>query len=95
MNLRKPIFALLFLIVVAVYFFTIAANASGDGYSNIEETESLEVIRITEEIAEIYPICPEVLQSLIFYESSNRRTVVSLWGDIGYMQINPNGRMTG
>ncbi len=61
-----------------------------------EQTESREVISLTETIAGQYHICPETLQALIFYESSNRRTVVSRWGDVGYMQVNPRwqkGRM--
>lgn len=67
----------------------ITADASGPGYQYIEQTESQEVIALTEQVAEIYPICPELLQALIFYESGNQRTVVSRWGDIGYMQVNP------
>lgn len=66
------------------------------GYESVGQTESQEVIRLTESIAGQYPICPETLQALIFYESSNRRTVVSRWGDVGYMQVNPRwqkGRM--
>lgn len=62
---------------------------AGNGYEFIEQTESEEVIKLTEEISEIYPICPELIQSQIFYESSNRRTVVSECGDVGYMQVNP------
>lgn len=70
--------------------------SSGEWYGSIEETENQQVIELTESIAEQYPICPELLQALIFYESSNRSTVVSKWGDIGYMQVNPkwqSGRM--
>ena len=63
--------------------------APGECYGSVEETESQEVIEITESIARQYPVCPELLQALIFYESSNRGTVVSKWGDIGYMQVNP------
>lgn len=65
------------------------ADASGPGYQYIEQTEDKEVIGLTEQVAEQYPICPELLQALIFYESCNQRTVVSRWGDIGYMQVNP------
>lgn len=67
----------------------ITADASGPGYQYIEQTENEEVIALTEQVAEIYPICPELLQALIFYESGNQRTAVSRWGDIGYMQANP------
>lgn len=71
---------------------TANGNNSGcvrPGYQYIEQTESQEVIELTEQVAELYPICPELLQALIFYESGNQRTVVSRWGDIGYMQVNP------
>lgn len=67
----------------------ITADASGPGYQYIEQTESQAVIALTEQVAEQYPICPELLQAIIFYESCNQRTAVSRWGDIGYMQINP------
>lgn len=65
-------------------------------YDFIEQTENEEVIRISEEISKIYPICPELIQAQIFYESSNIREVISQCGDIGYMQVNPRwqeGRM--
>lgn len=64
-------------------------EAAGTEYDYIEQTESEEIIELTERVAEIYPICPEVLQAMAFYESSNERTVVSKYGDIGYMQVNP------
>lgn len=67
----------------------LTAHADGPGYECVEQTEDQEVIALTEEVAEIYPICPEMLQAIVFFESSNRRTVISRWGDIGYMQINP------
>lgn len=65
-------------------------------YDSIEQTENEEVIRISEEISKIYPICPELIQAQIFYESSNRESATSEYGDIGYMQVNPKwqaGRM--
>ncbi len=68
---------------------TAAVKATEKGYNSISDTEDQEVIKITEEISKQYPICPEILQALIFYESSNRRTAVSQWGDVGYMQVNP------
>lgn len=58
-------------------------------YDFVEQTENEEVIRITEEMSKIHPICPELIQAQIFYESSNRRTIVSECGDAGYMQVNP------
>lgn len=58
-------------------------------YDFVEQTENEEVIRISEEISKIYPICPELIQAQIFYESSNDRTIVSECGDVGYMQVNP------
>lgn len=58
-------------------------------YDSIEQTENEEVIRISEEISKIYPICPELIQAQIFYESSNRESETSEYGDIGYMQVNP------
>lgn len=58
-------------------------------YDSIEQAEDEEVIRITEEISKKYAVCPELIQAQIFYESSNRRDVISRWGDVGYMQVNP------
>ncbi len=69
--------------------FTFPVDAAGPGYEYIEQTEDETVIALTEQIAEIYPICPEILQAVAFYESSNTRTVVSKYGDIGYLQVNP------
>lgn len=63
--------------------------AAGKGYINIEQTEDATVIRFTEEIGARYGICPELLQALVFYESSNNPKAKSHGGDIGYMQINP------
>lgn len=63
--------------------------AAGKGYINIEQTEDATVIRFTEEIGSRYGICPELLQAITFYESSNDPKVKSLGGDTGYMQVNP------
>lgn len=70
-----------------VSFTTIYAK--GIGYQSTEQTENMEVINITEEIGQRYGICPELLQAIVFYESSNTKSVVSKSGDIGYMQVNP------
>lgn len=75
--------------VAILLMMAITADASGPGYQRIEQTENEEVIALTEQMAQQYPICPELLQALIFYESRNQRTAVSRWGDIGYMQVNP------
>lgn len=79
--------ALIWLAIILTFGLTVYADVQEFEY--IEQTESQEVIELTEAIAKIYPICPELLQALIFYESSNQRTVISHWGDVGYMQINP------
>lgn len=63
--------------------------AEGQGYDYIEQTEDQAVIQITEDIGNQYGICPELLQAIIFYESSNRPDIKSRTGDIGYMQVNP------
>lgn len=73
----------------AVCLGTFSGVAKGEWYGSIEETENQQVIELTESMAEQYDICPELLQALIFYESSNRSAVVSKWGDIGFMQVNP------
>lgn len=74
---------------VAVCIGTYAGAEKQEFYGSIEETQNQKVVELTETMAERYAICPEILQALIFYESSNRSAVVSRWGDIGYMQINP------
>jgi len=64
------------------------AAGQDKGYIYIEETEDANVIRYTEEIGAKYGICPELLQAMVFYESSNNPKVKSPGGDTGYMQIN-------
>ena len=61
-------------------------EAAGLGYNRIEETQDQTVIEITNQIAEIYPICPELLQAMIFYESSNKMSAKN-GSCIGYMQV--------
>lgn len=85
----KKMFVLPASLAAAVCLCTSLASASGECYERIEETENQQVIEITEYMSGQYPVCPELLQALIFYESSNRRNAVSRWGDIGYMQVNP------
>lgn len=79
--------AIIWLIIILL--MTVEVDASAPGHERIEQTESQAVIELTEQITEIYPVCPELIQALIFYESGNQRAVVSRWGDVGYMQINP------
>lgn len=88
-NIIAKLLSVSVILSASICFCANAASSSQNWYNSVEETENQEVIELTEEIAEKYPICPEVLQAIIFYESSNRRTVVSCWGDIGYMQVNP------
>lgn len=64
------------------------AAGQEDGYITIEQTEDPEVIRFTEEIGSRYGICPELLQAMVFYESSNNPKAKSAGGDTGYMQVN-------
>lgn len=85
---KKLVVCLLLTICFSSIFFRISVSARNE-YEYIEQTENEEVIRITEEMSKIYPICPELIQAQIFYESSNNRTIVSEYGDIGYMQVNP------
>ena len=64
-------------------------SASGPGYQYIEQTINENVVVLTEKIAEKYPIAPELIQAIVFYESSNIARVQSKQGDTGYMQVNP------
>lgn len=68
---------------------TIQSAKKEKGYDYIEQTENQEVIQYTEEIGRQYGICPELLQAIVFYESSNRETVKNTAGDTGYMAVNP------
>lgn len=79
------------LIILIIISLNIGTNASETNKNNKDmgETENTKVIEITEEISKNYSICPEFLQAIIFYESSNQEEIVSKWGDIGYMQVNP------
>lgn len=72
-----------------VLMASLVAQASGLGYESAEQTEDPEVVALTEAVAEAYPVCPELLQAVIFFESRNQRIIISHWGDVGYMQINP------
>lgn len=72
--------------VLIALLFAFKADASGPGYQYIEQTENETVIELTERVAEQYPICPELLQAIIFYESSNRMDV-SNGSCVGYMQV--------
>lgn len=57
-------------------------------YERIEQTENKSVMELSEKITSIYPICPELIEALIFYESSNKSDSISEFGDMGYMQVN-------
>lgn len=92
--MKKKAGIIIFLIIFILYIGIVGrmdmeTEAAGPGYEGIEQTEDPAVVALTEAVAEIYPVCPELLQAITFYESSNQRTVASSYGDIGYMQINP------
>lgn len=80
--------ALVILLFLLGVFVGTSANASGPGYEYIEQTENQRVIELTEQMAQMYPICPELLQAMIFYESSNQPGARN-GSCIGYMQVNP------
>lgn len=61
-------------------------DAAGLGYNYIEQTENKTVIEYTERVAEIYPICPELIQAIVFYESSNQMNARNGLC-VGYMQV--------
>lgn len=92
-QLEKAIFAIIASVMVMFGLHSccteISAEASGKGYQYIEQTENETVIELTNQITESYPVSPELLQAMVFYESSNQKNVVSKYGDIGYMQVNP------
>ncbi len=80
--------ALILLLLAVGVCIGISAKASGPGYEYIEQTENRRVIELTEQMAQMYPICPELLQAMIFYESSNQPGARN-GSCIGYMQVNP------
>lgn len=63
------------------------AVASGPGYLYIAQTENEDVIRYSEMACERYPVCPELIQAVAFYESCNRMDVAG-HGCVGYMGVN-------
>lgn len=75
-----------FWIVIGICVYQIVADAAGDGYNRIEDTQNETVIEITEKVAERYAICPELLQAVVFYESSNRMSARN-GKCVGYMQV--------
>lgn len=87
--MKKKLVVCLLLTMCFSLLFVGERTSARNEYEYIEQTENEEVIRISEEISKIYPICPELIQAQIFYESSNDRTIVSECGDVGYMQVNP------
>ena len=64
----------------------VCAAGQDKGYIYIEQTEDANVIRYTEEIGAEYGICPELLQAIVFYESSNNPNARN-GKCVGYMQI--------
>lgn len=74
------------LIFVGMAVYKISTNADGLDYNRIEDTENQTVIDITNQVAEIYPICPELIQAMVFYESSNKMSAKN-GSCIGYMQV--------
>ena len=78
--------ALVIIVVIILFAAALKVSASGPGYNRIEQTENQTVIKLTERVAEIYPICSELLQAIIFYESCNRMDV-SNGSCVGYMQV--------
>lgn len=87
--LFTEVFVIMFFIWLMALLFGVTVQAGGPGYRTIDQTVNSEVVEMTEAVAEIYLICPELLQAIIFFESGNQRTVTSRWGDVGYMQVNP------
>ena len=82
---------LLFILMFVMCFYKLRevyAAGQDKGYITIEQTEDEDVIRFTEEIGNRYGVCPELLQAMVFYESSNNPKVKSAGGDTGYMQVN-------
>lgn len=71
------------IILLCIAFET---HAGGPGYQYIEQTENQDVIDLTEEMAKIYPICPELLQAIVFYESCNKMDARN-GSCVGYMQV--------
>lgn len=75
---------LIWAVLIAVICLT--AQAGGPGYDRLEQTGDETVMELTEQAAEIYPICPELLQAVVFYESSNRMSARN-GKCVGYMQV--------
>lgn len=76
----------IFWIIAGVCIYKIVSDAAGAGYNRIEDTQNSTVVEITEKVSEVYPICPELLQAIVFYESSNKMSARS-GKCIGYMQV--------
>ena len=74
------------LIFAGMAVYKISTNADGLDYNRIEDTEDKKVIDITNQVAELYPICPELLQAMVFYESSNNMSAKN-GSCVGYMQV--------
>lgn len=85
------IFLIIFLLACITYACSLRkvfAAGQDTGYVYIEQTEDSMVVRYTEEIGSQYGICPELLQAMVFYESTNNPKAKSPGGDTGYMQVN-------
>lgn len=63
----------------------IAFSINVDAYGSAKEP-SLKIIDMTEEIGDMYCICPELLQAIIFYESSYNNSCRT-GSCVGYMQV--------
>lgn len=77
---------IIFWLIVGTCICKITTDAEGPGYDRIEDTVNQTVIEITAKVAEKYPICPELIQAVVFYESSNRMSARN-GKCVGYMQV--------
>ncbi|GHU42303.1 hypothetical protein FACS1894111_06020 [Clostridia bacterium] len=89
MRVNKVHIATVIVSIIIGLLITNHAMAAGKGYQKIEQTENAKVIELTNRVAKIYPVAPELIQAIIFYESSNRMEVKSSIGCVGYMQLYP------
>lgn len=72
------------LLIVALTILLLLKPTNAYAAETNEEYE-----KYVEEICSEYGICPELIESIIFYESSWQPNVVSSAGCIGLMQIHP------
>lgn len=82
--LKKLLIALLIMAAAIAFGALETIDISGSDVDDCIGTETMEII---EEVADEYGVCPELIEAIVFCESSGNPNAVSNYGCVGLMQI--------